>query len=184
VHDSRFDALTRTASTRRFALAGLFGGVTSLLGLPGPKQANAHDLAPRCRKLKDAKRRRACLRRARAHARTHRCKRQPPATVCASVRRCDGLAVDNCGKLVNCTCPVGKVCTDNGSCVQRCSGCPAGCFCGTDVEGGIACFMETQCAQIPQVCGSSATCLPGFRCIESGCGSGSENKRCVPVCAG
>jgi hypothetical protein len=189
MRDSRFDDLARNLTSRRAALGRLLGGVTAMLGLPTPEEASAHVLAPRCRKLKDAKRRRACLRRARVHARTHRCKPKPPATVCATVRRCDGLAVDNCGKLVNCTCPVGRVCTDNGSCARSCPGlgsgtCPIDCFCTADMESRNSCFSQAvaSCEQSPQVCASSADCPVGSRCVATICGLGIEGQRCFALC--
>lgn len=189
MHQAEFDALTRNLSSRRTALVGLLGGVVTLLGLTIPEEVSAHDPSARCRKLKNAKRRRSCLRRARAHARTHVCKPMTPAAVCAGARRCDGLAVNNCGKLINCTCPVGKACTDNGSCTRQCpasspTSCPSGCFCQSDVENANTCFagVITDCAQIPEVCATSTECPPGFRCFRTGCSPASERNRCFPIC--
>ena len=88
---NQFDALTRALSSRRAALAGGVGGLATLIGLPGAEEAAAHDATRACRRLNDRARRRACLRRARAHNRTHQCRPLPPAVVCASVARCDGV---------------------------------------------------------------------------------------------
>lgn len=182
----QFDALTRALSTRRTALAGLAGGLAALLGLAAPDEVTAHNPAPACRKLKDRKRRRACLRRARAHNRTHQCRPLPPAVVCASVRRCDGVAVDNCGRLINCTCPLGKTCLPNGSCAQACVGdtpCSPGCLCSAEssVEGVRPCISTPQpCEVIPQACTSTAECPVGRFCREVGCDG--LTKRCVSLC--
>lgn len=191
--DHRFDAFTRSLSSRRTALAGVLGSVVALLGLTLPEDTGAHNFVARCRKIKDGPRRRACLRRARAHNRKHQqtsCVPLAPATVCASLRRCSGTAADNCGRLINCTCPAGKDCSSNGSCLRTCvfggaNTCPTGCGCSRDAENVDACApFGVSCDAAPQVCTATAECPPGYRCASVGlCGPGGTLQlRCYPVC--
>jgi hypothetical protein len=139
---ARFDALTRVLSSRRTAMIGALGGLAALLSLPG-SDADAHNPVPACNKIKNSARRRACLRRARQHNRSHICRPQPPSVTCAN--RC-GPILDNCRKQVNCTCPANQPC-DLGS---------GTCICLTD---GQNCTSAPQCCQetIPTSCAHSGT---------------------------
>jgi hypothetical protein len=151
----------------------------------------AHNRAPACQRIKDARRRQACLRRARAHNRRHKgqpkppiCVPQPLAETCAG--RC-GTRLNNCNQPVACfLCPTGHDCLTNGSCARSCNfsvDCPSGCGCSqATVEGGRHCVESLQtCDDLAQVCTSTAECPPGHHCQETGC-SGPNQKRCVRVC--
>jgi hypothetical protein len=185
--DTRFDALTRMLSTRRTALAGLLGGLAALLGLATPAETVAHNLVPLCKKVKDPKRRRACLRRARAHNRKqHSCKPKPKAVTCKN--RC-GQTLNNCNEKVGCTCPPGKRCLANKGCIRTCqspptSSCPAGCTCGIAFAENPAlygCFPSgITCAQMTPSCDTNADCPRGFFCGVTSC-LGPIN-RCIPNC--
>jgi hypothetical protein len=187
----RFDAISRALSSRRTALSGVLGGVAALLGIPAAQEADAHNAAARCRRLPEPAKRRACLRRARNHNRTHRCRPRPPAAVCASLGRCRGTAVNNCGRRVTCACPAGKRCLINGSCARTCdgnpTGCPTGCVCtGPEVGGGAHCTPSAtaDCDLLPQVCVTTADCPQGFFCHSEACTlpGGARENRCMPVC--
>jgi hypothetical protein len=65
----RFASLT----ARRLLLGALVGtGLAALLGLTAPDGAEGHNFLARCRRIKNAQRRQACLRRARVHNAAHR----------------------------------------------------------------------------------------------------------------
>lgn len=187
--DIQFDALTRRLSSRRTALAGLLGGVATLLSLARAVEALAHNPVPACQKIEDATRRTACLRRARRHNRTqHSCTPKPSETFC--VNRC-GTTQNNCKKKVSCACPAGKTCLANFGCNRTCDllapACPVGCSCGAASEGDPAltrfqCFAGgfTSCVGIPLTCVTSANCPRGFFCAEVSTSCGTD--RCVPNC--
>lgn len=189
MESDRFDAFTRTLSSRRTALGGGLGGVAALLGLGGGEEAAAHDPRPACRKLADPARRRACLRRARRHLRLrHSCKPHPIAVTCAN--RC-GSTRNNCKKAVACICPPDKTCLLNNGCARTCSvaslTCPAGCTCGiplAEAPGTLAgCYPSTlsSCTQVPTPCTSTAQCPFGQFCGLV-CGSVPGEGRCFPNC--
>jgi hypothetical protein len=184
----RFDSLTRILSSRRTALTGLLGGVAGLIGIASPDDADAHNFVARCRKLPKQAQRRACLRRARAHNRKHRCRAESPAITCAG--RC-GAARNNCQQTVACTCAPGQSCLPNTSCLQVCpgigEGCPAGCRCGAPLAENLELLHCTEgesptasCDDLPQVCGTSADCPQGFLCaaLANVCGT----NRCIKGC--
>lgn len=139
---ARFDRLARTLSSRRTALGGLLGGgVVVLLGMAEPESVGAHNVRARCRRIKHAPRRRACLRRARVHNRAHRpptCLPQATAVTCGG--RC-GVWRNNCNREVSClACPPGRTCLINGGCGTACTAdanCPPGCHCtvNSNAEG-------------------------------------------------
>ena len=182
----RFDALTRTLSSRRLVLAG---GVAALRGLIGAGDASAHNPVLACRKIEDPGKRRRCLRRAKQHSRLkHTCKALPVTVTCAN--RC-GSTTNNCKKAVACACPPGKLCLLNDSCSRLCEGevipCPPTCNCGIPaVEGGTHCFPAAleECQQVPQVCTSTSQCPIGHYCGIADCGpAGALEGRCIPVCS-
>jgi hypothetical protein len=179
-----FDSLTRTLSSRRTVLGGLLAGTAAALF--SRQDAAAHNPVPACRRIRNAKRRAACLRRARTHNRQHQCQPTAPAVIC---RGLCGTAVNNCNQAVSCPCPAGKSCLSNGSCAQNCSvaqpACPAGCTClGPEVGSGDHCIQAgLSCNVLPQVCASTADCPAGSFCIEEAClGPGGFEHRCIPLC--
>ena len=57
---------------------------------------------------------------------------------------------------------------------------PAGgfiCVCDIDVEGNPFCWNDTFCSGLP-LCGTSAECPPGWRCVTNCCGTPT----CFPPC--
>lgn len=188
----RFDALTRLLSSRRAALTGLVGVAATLVGLAAVADVSAHNPTAACRRLPTPAKRRACRRRARRHNRTHRCRPRPATEICARLGRCSGVAVNNCRKRINCTCPAGKRCLSNGSCAAICGpgfpDCTGDCGCsGPEVGGGFICRPATvsQCEQVPEVCTTTADCPLGSFCFSQACvGSGGAlENRCFPHCA-
>jgi hypothetical protein len=191
---ARFDRLTRTLRSRRTAVSGLLGGgLAVLLGLATPEETDAHTYLARCKQIKHGERRRACLRRARAHNRT--CHSQPTTTTCAG--RC-GVWTNNCGRAVSCpACAAPTTCLDNGSCGQVCSPaavgtCSTGCDCRyTSTDGATYCTTTAPggpgagfaCELVPQACSATTACLVGAACMITACGPGlSRADRCVPLC--
>jgi hypothetical protein len=189
----RFDALSRSLSSRRSALGGLLGGAAALLGLAGTEEAGAQNPPPACQRVADPAKRRRCLRRAHARNRRQRCTPTPPAALYGG--RCSGTVVNNCGKQVDCpACPAGRSCLTNNSCGRSCrvlgtpGDCPAGCRCGIlAAEGGIQCIPISiaGCADVPQACASTTQCPQGFFCGPTTCGTGGAAEgRCLPICPG
>lgn len=82
MESNRFEVFTLTLSSRRMALGGLLGGVVVLLGMAEPEEAATHNFLSRCRRIKNSPRRRACLKRARAHTATHRTPPRRPNAAC------------------------------------------------------------------------------------------------------
>jgi hypothetical protein len=187
--DARFDALTRAASARRSAIAGGLAAVAALLGLV--PEAGAHNALRRCRTLHNSAQRKACRHRARIHNRRHRCTSRPPRRICADLRRCSGVAANDCGRLINCGCPTGLTCMANGGCAPTCPGvgepgCPEGCRCvGPEVGNGYRCLPGgVRCEAFPLVCENTAACPPGSFCQLDACygPSGGRQNRCMPLC--
>ncbi len=188
--DAQFDALTRALHSRRTAVVGLLGGLTAMLGLDGG-DATAHNPAPACRNIADARRRARCRRRARAHHRhRHSCTPQPAAVTCRN--RCGGTR-NNCKQAVACTCPAETTCLPNQGCSRACAAppfaCPAGCACFDGVllveTSSFQCVPLgiSECEQVPQVCTSTAECPFGQFCGTTACSPGGDDEgRCIPVC--
>lgn len=186
MENDRFDALTRTFASRRSALGGLLGGLAAVLGFTQPEEADAHNFLPRCRKIKDAPRRRACVRRARAHNRTHRSIPPPCVPQCSGGKACVSGA---------CACPPGQedsggVCAVRPNCLslRPDTDCQSNSECCSDVcsdAGGIApgvclrgaagrpCNVSNDC--------KSLSCV-GFVCQCSG--SGGECSNTPDCCSG
>ena len=157
--DHRFDALTRSLSSRRTALGGVLGSIAGLLGLALPEEADAHNYLARCRRIQDPPRRRACIRRARAHNRSHQCVPSCAGKACGS----DGCT-GSCG-----TCPRGTC--SAGQCV-----CPAGQFgCAATL-----CCPNGQACPGGQTCGACPANSPALcsGVAHSPCGISSEGDGC------
>lgn len=194
MESNRFDSLTRSLSSRRATLTSLLGGVAALLGIAGVEEAAAHDPTPHCRRLADPKKRRACLRRARAHIRRrHTCRPQPKAVTCTG--RCNIKVRNNCRTTVACSCPRGKLCLANKVCNRFCvtpgtganpaGDCPLGCTCGFPTIDDPAVLHCTSvgftCQDLNlEVCTSTSQCPAGQFCTPDLCGLSGV---CIPRCA-
>jgi hypothetical protein len=193
--DSRFDAFTRTLSSRRTALGGLLGGVAALLGLDQPEEAAAHNYVARCRRKRDPVVRHWCLRQARNHNRRHRtCRSITLAEACRNVD-C-GVVTDGCGRRRDCGwCASVHACLSNNGCAYYCGSavpCPPGCICSGEPECALCpqiCLNRTDpnllCdANPPWYCTHTADCPIGYKCEPVPCGpGGAMERRCVATCA-
>lgn len=163
----RFDQLTRlVGGTRsRRSLAGALG----LGALAFPSLVAA-------RKKKRKKKKKPC-------------RPESPATTCAG--RC-GAIQNNCQQQIECLpCPSGQLCLSNGICAIYCgpsgSICPGQCGCPSwpTTEGALFCGIPLpgSCADIPQICESTADCPLGSVCQLAPCGPGGILEgRCRPLC--
>ena len=194
----RFDAFTRTLSSRRSALAGLAAGVGALLGFALPEEANAHNFLARCRRIRHPGRRGRCLRQAQEHNFRHRyCRILAPREACSRVD-C-GIVRDGCGNATDCgPCASVHTCSSNNSCAFSClfpgrqGGCPDGCTCSSErdsVTGDLHCLNDLdpnlQCNALPPTyCTSTTDCRIGYKCEPVPCGPGGAlERRCVATCA-
>jgi hypothetical protein len=117
------------------------------------------------------------------------CSSESPAITCAG--RC-GTVQDNCQQAVECLpCPDGQFCLSNGICAIYCgpggSTCPGQCGCPSwpTTEGALLCGVPLpgSCADIPQVCQSTADCSLGSICQLAPCGPvGTLEGRCRQLC--
>lgn len=183
MNGQQFDRLTRVLSSRRSAFGGLLGGGLALVGLSPATEVAAHNLLPKCKKIKDAQKRRACVKRAKRHKKQrHSCKAQPISVTCAG--RC-GVWKNNCKKSVACfACPSGHYCLANGGCARTCGSasppCPSTCTCSlTTTEGIQACIARVSACPTTQTCSSSSQCPSGFQCQPCTVGGPTF---CFPLC--
>jgi hypothetical protein len=193
-----FDALTRsltTAGSRRRALTGLLGGTLELFGR-WAEEAAAKNL--KCKRIKNKKKRKKCLARARA---IPTCTRNCAGKVCGddgcggSCGSCtppDTCQNGICACVPNCA---GKLCGDDG-CGGSCGPCTGGscdegsCICVGQVFCGGACraFCGTNQARNPtscECCSKSGGCFSGFECCSNVCSPDDpndpfDNQFCVP----
>ena len=97
----RFDALTKAltaAGSRRTAMVGLLGGALGLMGWFSDESADAHNNWSRCKNIPDAKKRKKCVKKGKAHKKWHQtsacrgegqvCGTRP---CCASLECIDGV---------------------------------------------------------------------------------------------
>lgn len=185
----QFDTLARTLGSRRLVLGGLFGGsLGALLGLGTPEDAAARNRVPFCKTLADPEQQRRCLKRARAHLR--RCH-----SLAARRRACDqkcGAVRNGCGKLIECTCPAGQTCLDNGSCAKPCllnEECASAqdCTCtGIPSTDDRLCLTDiNECDETLQECQRPTDCPVGQTCRVEFCFIDEEQRfiqGCVPIC--
>lgn len=172
--DRRFDALTRALSSRRTALGSVAGTLAALLGLALPEEAESHNFLARCRRIKDPQRRRACLRRARAHNRRHRLSPPPPPP--PTPDQCQGRNVCAQGNAATCG-AAGNEC--------YCWVTPQGVsVCGGNDEAVVA-DRCADCAAAGRICvlGDGLNCPGPFICVLPCCPAGFRecNGRCVDV---
>jgi hypothetical protein len=127
----RFDTLIRLLRdphSRRGAFALALSG--ALAPLLAREDTEAHDLLKKCKKIKDAKKKKACIKKAKQHNAQHAsetpaapptpsCQPDAAATTCAG--RC-GTVSNNCGTPVACgqTCGPHRVCS-TGVCIDTCA---------------------------------------------------------------
>src|SRR5687767_1951586 len=96
--DARFDELTRALATPRRAAIRLVAGsaIGLLLGCRAVEDAAAHDALTKCKKIKDKKKRKKCIKKVKAHNADHANEPQPECTAHADCD--DGIfcTVDTC----------------------------------------------------------------------------------------
>jgi hypothetical protein len=157
----RFDAVVKAlgiGADRRRMFGGLVGGALALLA----GGVAAHDTKARCRAIADAQKRKACLAKARRHARSHAPTTPPPTTTAApsttprpgcspeprevtcAARGC-GPKANNCGQAVLC-----GDCAAPEECIRGTCQCPSG---------------QTPCAGV--CCGAGERCCSGA-CASAG----------------
>ena len=159
----RFDSLTRsltTASSRRDALASLLGGTLGLLGL-------ADAAAKDCKKIKDKKKRKTCL--AKAKDTTSQPPPPPIAPPCPEGKRlCNGACIPSNQCCTDGDCPASTPTCCGGGCVSvltdlgHCGRCGAGCGFNEQCSTGVC-----RCGNNPDGCPTGKTCC-GASCT---CGS-------------
>lgn len=170
--DSRFDDLTRAlAAPRRAALRlGAGGALGLLLGWRAVEEAAAHNALAKCKKIRDKKKRKTCLRKARAHNNGHvenaqpqcttpdECPSPSPDQLCARAV-CDGEGKCGIGPKTSgtvCRAPAG-ICDATEFCDGVSLDCPPDVFRSSTHQCGI----PTGDCQRPSFCtGSSANCPP------------------------
>jgi hypothetical protein len=114
-----------------------------------------------------------------------RCMPQSNGTPCGACQTCQN---DACVLTPGAACGSGGQCLANGSCALVCDlsqigSCPAGCFCGGNVDGPATCFREpgAVCDE-PHACAVTATCPPGRSCFSVQCAITFDH-RCLPLCS-
>ncbi len=200
---SQFDLLTRSltaAGTRRRALGGLVLGSLSLLGWAGAEDVSAHDALPACKK-KSGKKKKRCLKKARAHNAQHATDTPPPDTFvppppdpcagkgegdsCGTDRACcSGTCVNlridpdhcgGCGYACSPTSNLTAICHNGGCACPGFADCPGTCSCGVRYEGGGFCRApDATCIGAKQCPNGDVDCDIGTVCSE--CNAGQ------PVC--
>lgn len=163
----RFDDLTRAlaahgGSRRRF-LGGLAAAAV-LLGGIGADDAEAHSTLARCRRITDRKKRAACIRRARAHARTHAAPPPPPppppptdaaplctADGCPLPPGCSQEAVDACAIALR-----DRVVVDAEPCRAECEADPNAAACQQCLAPFVRALLPEAEACLAQACSAPA----------------------------
>jgi len=166
--DQRFDDLVRSLfsgpAPRRAGLRLLAGGALGLLGLGAPARSGAHDPLSRCKKIGDKKKRQKCIKKGKAHRRSH----ADPGPVCTPDCASSACGDDGCG----------------GSC-GSCEAQPAT-SCGTTGEcaGGDCALYGTQTVCRPASCGPSSfmqsVLVREARCDGKGACPPSTSADCAP----
>jgi hypothetical protein len=198
----RFDAFTRTLSSRRTALGGLVGGIAALLGVTSPEETTAHNYLASCRRKRDPVLRQRCLQMAREHNRKHRTCRSITLREACRAKDC-GVVRDACGKRRNCgPCSSHQACLSNNTCATQCTGspcigdtqfyCPPGCVCSREFEAGTGVLHCLNAADPnytctisnPTYCATTRDCRVGDKCEPVPCGPGGAlERRCVATCS-
>ena len=113
----QFDELARTLverqAPRRSAVRILAGSALGLLGWHGFDSASAHDTSKKCKKVKDKKKKKACIKKAKKHAGQHA---SEGSSSSPTSDPCDGVT---CLAVAN-----GTAACQNGACVV--ASCDAG----------------------------------------------------------
>ena len=180
--DSRFDDLTRAlAAPRRAALRlGAGGALGLLLGWRAVEEAAAHNALAKCKKIRDKKKRKTCLRKARAHNNGHVENAQPQCTTpdeCPSPspdQLCARAVCDGEGKCGIGPKTAGTVCRPvAGTCdlPEVCDGASLDCPPDQFRPASVVCRPPAGPCDVAEQCtGSSAQCPPdvfrssGFQC--------------------
>jgi hypothetical protein len=158
---NRFDTLARSLTAARSRRAAVGVAIGSALGLLGVhmEPVEAHDLLTKCRKIDDKKKKRACIKKARAHDATHIVTPSPPPPPAPPTCTPD--------------CSGGRDCGSNG-----CTGGSCGTCSGTDIScggGGTA----GVCGGWASVCPPGTTYCDLFNGTSKRCGDPSQD---VPEC--
>lgn len=194
----RFDHLVRSwaegASPRRGALRLLIGGLLALLGAHGVEGAAAHDALLDCKKIKNRKKRKKCVTKARAHNAGHAneprectaadtCPNPPPGQLCAQPI-CDQGG--NCGfgpKAAGTRCrPIAGDCDIPEFCDGVSLDCPPDRF---RSSGEICRHIIGPCDVAERCTGSSASCPPdAFAPSSQQCGAAAGPCDLPDFCTG
>lgn len=153
----QFDALTRTAGSRRGILGVALAGITLV------------------RFIADAP---AKKRRRKKHCPRIKYKLRPDT--------CGTIRTNTCGGKKRVKCQSGKTCLANKTCGLNCAStdCPAetGCTCSTG-EPQVCLAEFTACEDVPTACATTADCPIYSICDNTPCGEGdATEKRCLPLC--
>jgi hypothetical protein len=164
-----FDALTRTltsAGSRRRALTGLLGGTVGLFAAWADEAA-----AKNCKKIRNKKKRKRCLARARGCVSTCAGKRcgddgcAGSCGACGGGRICDGGQCICPGGLTDC----GDVCRNTQTNEAHCGGCGNPCDVAETCCSGSCVTTQTDemhCGECGNGCDRSETCCSG-RCVNT-----------------
>jgi hypothetical protein len=178
----RFDELARflaEPASRRATLrslgGGFIGGAFALLGGHGPQHAEAHNALAKCKKIKNKRRKKACIKKARQHDVDHGL--QEPgepcgATTCSSGKKC--CPDQKCG--VRC-------CANGYHCDQLCSGPNGDDYCcpperPVAICGGCWTQGSTQCDTPEHCCSPNQVCCGDDHCCDI------ETQECRVNCGG
>jgi hypothetical protein len=196
---ARFDTLACAfvvAGTRRRIVAVALAGALGLFGAQAEQTA-----AKNCRKIKDKKKRKKCL------AKAKPCTPMCAGKICGD-DGCGGICGVPCGANTVCQggscvcafascggrcCRAGQVCLVNGSCAHSCTS-TASCPCPdsdcapsreTGMEGPKHCSLPTAAGACGPICTSTADCEQGRQCQSlGGFGICTLGQHCVPLCEG
>lgn len=194
MNQPRIDVVTRTLSrlpSRRDVLRGL---AAAGLGLGTLRLVDASNdaAAKTCKKIKDKRKRKRCLRKEGCPAGKRACKGVCiPRGACCSHSECAHLstpctngscnASHQCVPVPNNHCQEGFECLVDGRCAESCEVVDCGtsiCECGTTKEGGSHCRNVVGGTCPVQTCTSTNDCFQGQLCQDvPGCGD-----RCVTIC--
>ena len=187
----QFDDLARAwvegSAPRRNALRFLVGGALGLLGWHSLEEAAAHDTLKKCKKIKDKKKKKACIKKAKKHADQHAKETPlcggltcPEGQVCCPDKKCGRTCCAN-GRACNVVCsgPNGNdYCCDATRPAAICGGCWQ--------AGSVQCDDPKHCCGplSPKCCGNDHCCADGWECLVgcpgNTCCKGGQSPTCCP----